>query len=318
MSTELPAPVARIESAFDDVDAMAVSPIAWNQRYEQIGRGRFHGRLTQLVFDQFQFARVSYSLGVLQKGCAPPGTWAFGLPLSAEGSLHVRRRPVSEGELIAATSRDDIGFTTTGPADIIVAVLPAHAIEQWMQARRGRDNFNVHLPSPRWYVPAEEQSRRALSLETLLERLTHHSESALRRTAPQLQERIFQIILGMIPSAEIIEPLHSRARIARQVLALLNERLDDPPSITDLCIAVGSRERTLHLSCMEAFGKPPMALMAELRLNATRRALLRPDDSTSVTSVAERYSFAHLGRFSSIYRRQFGELPSVTLSRART
>jgi AraC family ethanolamine operon transcriptional activator len=318
MSPELPAPVARIESAFDDVDAMAVSPIAWNQNYEQIGRGRFHGRLTQLVFDQFQFARVSYSLGVLQRGCAPPETWAFGLPLWAEGSLHVRRRPVSQGELIAATAQDDIGFTTTGPADIIVAVLPAHSIEQWMHARRGSDNFNVHLPSPRWHVSAEELSRRALSLATLLERLATHTDSALRSAAPKLQERIFQIILGMIPSAEIIEPLHNRARIARQVLAIMNERLDDPPGITDLCVAVGARERTLHLSCMEAFGRPPMALMAELRLNATRRALLWPTETTSVTSVAERYSFTHLGRFSNIYQRKFGELPSVTLSRART
>ncbi|MBI5129702.1 MAG: helix-turn-helix domain-containing protein [Rhodopseudomonas palustris] len=317
MSPQLPAPVARIETAFDDVDAMAVGPIAWNQHYEQIGRGRFHGRLTQLVFDQFQFARVSYSLGVLQSGCAPAGTWVFGLPLSAEGSLHVRRRPVSRGELMAATCRDDIGFATTGRADMMVAVLPVHAIEQWMQARRGRDDFNVHLPSPRWYVPAEDQSRRAHALATLLERFASYSESALRRAAPQLQERIFQIILGMIPSAEIIEPLHSRARIARQILAILHDRLDDPPDIAELCVAVGTRERTLHSSCIEAFGRSPMALMAELRLNATRRALLWPDATTSVTGVAERYAFTHLGRFSNIYRRKFGELPSVTLSNAR-
>ncbi|MGP9811363.1 helix-turn-helix domain-containing protein [Rhodopseudomonas sp. NSM] len=317
MLRDLPVPFARIENTFDDVDAMAASPIAWNQHYEQIGRGRFQGRLTQFVFDQFQFARVSYSLGVLQRGCAPDDAWAFGLPLSAQGSLHVRRRPVAQGELIAATSQDDVGFATTGSADIIVAVLPAQAIEHWMHVRRGADDFNVHLPSPRWHVPTEELSRRTHALSALLEELATHAEMELRGAAPQLQERIFQIILGMIPSAEIIEPLHNRARIARQLLAILNERLDDPPTITDLCVAVSAKERTLHLSCMEAFGWSPMALMTDLRLNATRRALLRPDGATSVTSVAERYSFTHLGRFSNIYRRKFGELPSVTLLRAR-
>ena len=30
-----------IEAQFDDIDAMAASPIAWNQDYEQIGRDRF-------------------------------------------------------------------------------------------------------------------------------------------------------------------------------------------------------------------------------------------------------------------------------------
>jgi len=121
----------------------------------------------------------------------------------------------------------------------------------------------------------------------------------------------------MIPSAEIIEPLHSRARIARGVLKILHERLDDPPSITDLCLAVGAKERTLHLSCVEAFGRPPATLLAELRLNATHRALSHPEQETNVTAVAALCGFTHFGRFAEIYRRQFGELPSVTLANAR-
>ena len=54
-------------------------------------------------------------------------------------------------------------------------------------------------------------------------------------------QRIFDAILDMIPSAEVIEPLHSRARIAREVLKVLKDRLDDPPSITELCVAVGGQ-----------------------------------------------------------------------------
>lgn len=57
----------------------------------------------------------------------------FGLPLAAEGSLHGRRRPAPRGELIAVTCQDDIGFAATGSADIIVAVVPAQSMEQWMQ-----------------------------------------------------------------------------------------------------------------------------------------------------------------------------------------
>ena len=137
------------------------------------------------------------------------------------------------------------------------------------------------------------------------------------RGLSQVEAHIFDVILDMIPSAEVIEPLHSRARIARAVLKLLHERLDDPPSITELCLAVGARERTLHLSCVEAFGRPPATLLAELRLNAAHRALLRPGKETSVTAVAALYGFTHFGRFAAVYRRQFGELPSVTFAKAR-
>jgi len=118
-------------------------------------------------------------------------------------------------------------------------------------------------------------------------------------------------------SLRAIEPLHNRARIARAVLRILHERLDDPPSVTDLCVATGTRERTLHLSCLEAFGRPPATLLTELRLAAAHRALLHPDDETSVTGVAASFDFTHFGRFAAIYRRQFGELPSTTFARSR-
>jgi AraC family ethanolamine operon transcriptional activator len=137
------------------------------------------------------------------------------------------------------------------------------------------------------------------------------------RALSQVESQIFDVILNMIPSAEVIEPLHSRARIARAVLQLLHDRLDNPPSVTELCAAVGAKERTLYLSCVEAFGRPPATLLAELRLNAAHRALLHPDKETNVTAVAALYGFSHFGRFAAIYRRQFGELPSATFSKAR-
>lgn len=307
-----------VEGHFDDIDAMAVSPLAWDQEYEQIGRGRFRGQLTQLLMDRLQLGRVAWSPGVLQRGSAPAGTWVFGLPLLSEGSLHVRRRPAPPGELIAATSRDDIGFTATGRTDIMVVVLPTPLIDRWVQARRGIDGFDVKLPSPRWQVSAAEMARRAHALCDLLQTLKAHSDAY--STAPalsQVETQIFDAILDMIPSAEIIEPLHSRARIARAVLQLLHERLDNPPSITELCLAAGSRERTLYLSCVEAFGRPPALLLAELRLNAAHRALMHPGRATSVTAVAAHYGFNHFGRFAATYRRQFGELPSATHAKAR-
>jgi hypothetical protein len=45
------------------------------------------------------------------------------------------------------------------------------------------------------------------------------------RSLSQVEAQIFEVILDMIPSAETIEPLHSRARIARAVLNVLHERL---------------------------------------------------------------------------------------------
>lgn len=306
-----------IDGTFDDIDAMAISPLAWNLQYEQLGRGRFHGQLTQLVLNSLQLARVRWSPGVLQRGAAPKGTWVFGLPMKAEGSLHVRRRPARAGELLAATSRDDVGFTATGATDLMVVVLPTQLIDRWMQQRRGVDKFDVNLPSPRWAVSAHEMKQRAGALLQLLETLNRQPGDFTTGTALSvIESRIFEAILDLIPSAEIIEPLHSRARIARAVVEFLHERLDDPPSLTEMCERVGARERTLFLSCVEAFGVPPAKLLLELRLNAVHRTLLHTARQTNVTRVAASYGFTHFGRFAAMYLRKFGELPSATLAHA--
>ncbi|MBR1233579.1 AraC family transcriptional regulator [Bradyrhizobium sp. AUGA SZCCT0177] len=150
---------------------------------------------------------------------------------------------------------------------------------------------------------------------SLLQRLrTQPNDHLGGQSLSQIETGIFDIVLD---TAELIESSHRRASVARAVLDLRHGRLDDPPGITELCIAVAAKERTLHLSCVEAFGRPPAALLAELRLHAARRALSRPGQQTNVTAVAALYGFTHFGRSAEIYRRQFAELPSATLSRAR-
>jgi AraC family transcriptional regulator, ethanolamine operon transcriptional activator len=310
-------PLQVVKQTFDDIDAMAEAALEWDQEYEQIGRGRFRGDLTQVMLGQLQLNRERWSPGVLQKGAAPKNSWVFGLPLKAEGSLHVRRRQIQSGELLAATSRDDVGFVATGATDLMIVVLPTGVIRRWMQVRRGVHGIEPDLPPRQWSVTAAEMAVRSNGLKALLDDLLNRSETDVTAgLLTQVESRISDTILDMIPSAELIESLPSRARIARAVLRLLHERRNNPPTITEMCEDIGTRERTLFLSCVEAFGLPPARLLLELRLNAVYRALTHPMDGTSVTSAASHYGFTHFGRFASIYFRRFDELPSATLMKS--
>jgi AraC family ethanolamine operon transcriptional activator len=306
-----------VNAVFDDIDAMAAAAREWDQEYEQIGRGRFRGELIQLLLSRIHVGRERWSPGVLQRGPAPKNSWVFGLPLMAKGSLHVRRRPVQPGELLAATWRDDVGFAATGPADLMVIVLPDGIVRRWMQARRGVNGMDPDLPPRHWAVSARELALRSNKLATLLDELLGQSKiSVTEGLLSHVEAKISDTILDIIPSAEVVEAFHGRARIAREVLQLLHDRRDDPPTVTEMCELVGARERTLFLSCIEAFGRPPAQLLLELRLNAVRRALVHPVEGVSVTSAASHYGFTHFGRFSSMYLRQFDELPSATLAKS--
>ena len=130
-----------------------------------------------------------------------------------------------------------------------------------------------------------------------------------------IEDQIVDVVLGMVPSTEVAEPLHRRAIIALKLRDMLISSLEVPFSISTMCEALGVKERTLYLACMEAFGRPPKALLLELRLNAVRRVLMQPSHGQTVTAAASGF-FWHLGEFSAAYKRQFGELPSATLAKA--
>jgi AraC family ethanolamine operon transcriptional activator len=81
---------------------------------------------------------------------------------------------------------------------------------------------------------------------------------------------------------------------------------------------VGASPRKLAYCFQDILGVSPARYIKAIRLNAVRRELARAQRSTeSVYDVAARWGFWHFGHFSADYKKQFAELPSETLRRAR-
>ena len=110
----------------------------------------------------------------------------------------------------------------------------------------------------------------------------------------------------------------SRVAVPRDVglaLAYMRRALAHPLGVAELARFCEVPERTLQRHFVAFLGHPPLAYFRQLRLAAVREALLAPSAGASITEIATRFGFAHLGRFAAEYRRRFGETPSATLAR---
>jgi len=104
--------------------------------------------------------------------------------------------------------------------------------------------------------------------------------------------------------------------IMRRFRRVLEEKLHESLYITEICRAIGISIRTLQICCQEELGMGPKRYLLVRRLHMARRALrAAAPDATTVTDIATRYGFWHLGRFAGEYRSLFGESPSVMLHR---
>ena len=86
------------------------------------------------------------------------------------------------------------------------------------------------------------------------------------------------------------------------------------PPIAALCKAVWVSERRLRQAFVDCFDLSPSHVLRVRALSAVYEALrIGTTHNTSVSSVAIRHGFRHLGDFARYYRAAYGETPSQTL-----
>ncbi|MGX6606246.1 AraC family transcriptional regulator [Micromonosporaceae bacterium Da 78-11] len=103
-------------------------------------------------------------------------------------------------------------------------------------------------------------------------------------------------------------------RAIRRVVDAIHDEPERAFTVGDLARTAGISVRSLQESFRRHLGCAPMAYLQQVRLTQAHEALRRADPAqVTVAAVAHRWGFAHLGRFASNYRAQFGQSPSETL-----
>ena len=134
--------------------------------------------------------------------------------------------------------------------------------------------------------------------------------------AAELQEVTSAILTKPQPS---IAKISGRPRLSRKnVLQVCNEMIEVraglPIRVADLVAAAGVPERTLRQVFQDYFGVGPLRYLKLRQLNQVFAALRTADSkATHVGDILIAYGIWEFGRFSSNYRRLFGETPSQTL-----
>lgn len=137
----------------------------------------------------------------------------------------------------------------------------------------------------------------------------------------ELDETILQWCATLLNKARagdpVVESSLSRRRAALRARDFIDAHLDEPLSLARVCRASYTCARALEYGFREMFEISPMSYVRFARLSRVRRDLYYAKKSRrTVTRLATRWGFGHLGQFSRDYHSLFGELPSATLARS--
>lgn len=108
------------------------------------------------------------------------------------------------------------------------------------------------------------------------------------------------------------------AAVVKSTIDLIHAQPEKGWTTGDLATATGVSARALQKAFQRGGYPPPMTYLCRLRLSKAHAELANADSSiTTVTAVAGRWGFVHLGRFADQYRQMFGQSPSETLRAAQ-
>jgi AraC family ethanolamine operon transcriptional activator len=187
--------------------------------------------------------------------------------------------------------------------DRIPSVKPGRARRTWHIFRASasvRTSLMEHFNEAAHTLRHDEAFRVSrTAVESMLDDLTAGFVNALRDAVPSEEEPALRDGAAIVRRAEE---------------AIMNEG-EQALRLDALCRTTGVARRSLSRAFQLILGIGPATYLRHYRLNEARRALVHGGHGgTTVTEVADRFGFHHLGRFSSQYHAMFGETPSVTRS----
>ncbi|APW46528.1 helix-turn-helix domain-containing protein [Rhodoferax antarcticus] len=314
---------------FGDIDEQAAALQGWNQRYLQLSRGAFDGSVRRLQLDGMGLFIEDLHQSVYQAGWVRREVFAIGVPLLVEGDAQFCGRRATQQSLHVFSG--DNGFEFRSPQrHVMIGIEIDRALyEAHLGATANGVGNEPHLASAGLLQPDADAIDKLRSLLTglfqimslphdrssLVHSLTH--SAPLRRQART--QLIDHVVAAMAPQDAGVSVGNARATAAQTALVnkvseMVSNRLNEAPSIGEICKTMGVSRRTLQNAFQATWGMGPLTWLTTMRLNAVRRRL---KSVTQVTEAATEFGFWHFGHFASHYQALFGECPSKTLQRHR-
>ena len=304
-----------------DVYEHALTITAWQQIYDQLHPGKFHGEFTEILLDEIQMFREYTGLALRQSCLVWPNAFWFGIPAVRGEQGFIGSQSLGDAEIATRPGGMEFELSTPDDYTILGIVISEDVLTRHSHFLHHPERV-LHMLRSQSALAVKEQDKAALwgFVQQALETFSEHPES--------LQEPAVRKVLGdnlllamgtMLEEAQPISGAESLShqsyrRLLSRARDYVLENMSEPLTVLSLCNQLHVSRRTLQNAFQAILGIGPNAWLKRIRLNAVRRELISPwSQSMTVKDAAMQWGFWHLGQFATDYQQLFAEKPSLTL-----
>ena len=317
---DLPVPKTTVNETFKDTELLSKA-VGWDLDFRQIDHGSLRARALMFGHAHIAVLRVEFNRSFHQIGVPPAGVLTFGLPDKETGVLRWSGTETPPGVLINFNYEKMLDCVSPAPFGGFVLSFQEDVL------RRASENMGYGpqlvdgLGTQRFWDPNVHDGDQLRQDLWALEKVTaDDGDQGLRLWKEvfntDLATLVVRILCGESSTLPLVAPQFRSAAMSRAI-EILKDINQFPINIEALCTMVGASWATLQRAFAEEFGVSPSSYIKSRRLSAVQSELIKNGPKVVISDVANRWGFWHMGSFASDYRKQFGELPSATLSRLK-
>lgn len=307
----------KLNQRFNDFEEFAILTKLWDLDFRQLDRGAYEAEMVQIASSDLQVSEAKFNRKLDQLGSAPKGLRTFAVltsrssPTIWHGQLADEKNIMifpKDGDLEAVSTPGFNVYTISFSEDLLLDIISTTGLANPEDVIKGPE------------IASSNPKTLALLRQNISKVLQELKLTNTRMTEEQLEYEIeYEIPRSLILCLTKERPKYSkpspqkRYAIVRRIREYIESNTYTDITVRDLCKVAAVSERTLRYAFEENLGVSPKAFVNFIRLNRVRRDLRNTDPSEkSISDIANRWGFWHLGQFASDYRKHFGELPSET------
>ena len=309
-------------SIFSDADGFETTLRRWIDVDLTITEeGQFRSRLTQIALRHLYLAAGQESLSRIAFMSMRLDLVLLWWPTGDHASQVWCGSPTLPGEMMTLGLGESLHARTKGPSRWAGLWISTADLASYSQALTGKPLEG--MGGIRSWQPDHTAMHALSELHAAAVNLFQSrpkevlAAGAIRGLEQQLIHALVECLSGRTTQIQRVSNQHNNMMVRFE--AACRAHPQRKLTLLELCTVLDVPERSLRSCCEQHLGMGPMSYLRLRRMRLVRDALRSTHPAESqVAELAGRYGFTSMPRFTAIYRRMFGELPSVTLLRRDT
>ena len=287
----------------------------------------FHATLYCAQYPELHFASTAFQTSAQLEMYEGREHFAVMVPFSGAFQVECGHQTLvtKTDELAVFSPSEHLSLTQGGGCERFTVYVPWRLLHERLELTLGEalDRPLVFDPSPNSF--RNDGRFLKASIDNVFQPFTH--SASLAPAALEGYDRFKECLLDqMLHSLRhnytgdlaMLVPVHAMPGDVNRALEYIHAYPDRNVSLQTLIEISGVPGRTLIHHFNHFLGTTPVRYARELRFMRARDDLEMADGAgASITDIAHRWGFRHMGRFATDYRSRFGEAPSRTLRAQR-